>query len=118
MTMERRKDKRVSANSQVEINGIDAAGVQFTERARLADVGGEGCCILARNSVQKGGIIGVEPLGPEGENLSGEFPRLFIIVRVKREGDFFEIGARCLLEDELCDSKMQMQSSSSKVSVK
>ncbi len=88
---------------QVEITGVDRSGLQFTERARLVDVGGLGCHLLARNTLQQGGILGMEPLGPHGENLPDEFPRLFVIVRVLRRGELWEAGVRCLMEDELTD---------------
>ena len=90
-------------HAQVEITGVDSSGLQFSERARLLDVGGMGCRLLARNALQQGGILGIEPLGPCGENLSDEFPRLFVIVRVLRKGEMWEAGARCLMEDELTD---------------
>ncbi len=103
-------------HEQVEITGVDSSGLQFTERARLVDVGGLGCRLLARNVLQQGGILGIEPLGPRGQNLPDEFPRLFVIVRVLRKGELWEAGARCLLEDELTDSSFHASCAEAKSS--
>ncbi len=73
------------------------------EKGRLVDVGGMGCRFLAQQMVRAGDIVGIEPLGPLGENLADEFPRMFVIVWSKKNGNFVEAGARCLEENELVD---------------
>jgi hypothetical protein len=104
MTSERRADNRFLLHSPVEITGVDEAGLQFAERSRLEDVGDLGCRFSIRNAVQQGGILGVEPLGPDGESFQDEFPRLFVAIWVKGKGNRRTVGARSLREDELSDA--------------
>ncbi len=103
MTNERRADKRFLLHSWVEITGVDESGLQFAERSRLEDIGDSGCRFSMRGAVHQGSILGVKPLGPEGENLLNEFPRLFVIIWVKRKSNRLTVGARSLREDELSD---------------
>jgi hypothetical protein len=103
MTSERRAYQRFLLHSPIEITGVADKGLQFAERAYVQDVSDLGCRFALRNPVERGGILGVEPLGPEGEKLVDDFPRLFVIVWVKPKGDRFLVGARCLLEGELTD---------------
>jgi hypothetical protein len=77
---ERRAGKRFLLHSLVEISGVDAAGLQFVENSRLEDVGDAGCRFSLRHVVLQGCVLGVEPLGPEGENFADEFPRMFLVV--------------------------------------
>ncbi len=86
MINERRAYKRFLLHSQVEITGVDGSGLQFAERSRVEDVGDLGCHFSMRGAVHRGSVLGVEPLGPNGENVLDEFPRLFVIVWVKRKG--------------------------------
>jgi hypothetical protein len=101
MTTERRLDQRIFARWPVEISAVDEAGRQFVERAYSLDVSSLGCRFLIHNSVQAGGVIAVEALGPNGEDLADEFPRLFVVVRMQMRGELREIGVRSLLEDDL-----------------
>jgi hypothetical protein len=64
MTSERRADKHFLLHSQVEITGVDDAGLQFAERSRLEDVGDLGSRFSIRSAVRQGGILGVDSLGP------------------------------------------------------
>ena len=107
MTDERRAGKRFLLHSWVEITGVDGSGLQFAERCRLEDVGDSGCRFSLRGAVHPGSVLGVKPLGPEGENLPDEFPRLFVIIWVKRKGNRLTVGARSLREDELSDGGVQ-----------
>jgi len=118
MTNERRADNRFLLHSAVEITGVDDSGLQFAERSRLEDVGDLGCRFSIRNAVHQGGILGVEPLGPEGENFQDEYPRLFAIIWVKRKGDRLTVGARSLREGELSDAGFPTNCAVSKVSAK
>jgi hypothetical protein len=103
MTDERRAGKRFLLHSCVETTGIDESGLQFAERSRLEDVGDSGCRFSMSGAVHQGSVMGVNPPGPEGENLTDEFPRLFLIIWVRRKGDRFAVGARSLREDDLSD---------------
>jgi hypothetical protein len=101
MTSERRADKRFLLHSRVEITGVDKSGLQFAERSQVEDVGDSGCRFTMRGAVHQGGVLGVEPLGTEGENLPDEFPRMFVTMWVKRKGNRLTVGARSLREDEI-----------------
>jgi hypothetical protein len=117
MSDDRRTEKRVVVQTKVQVTGIDDSGLQFTERARLVDVDSLGCRFLVQNAIQQGGVVGIEPLGPVGEKLSDEFPRLFTIVWVKRKGDLLEVGARCLLEKDLSDGSFYARSCDTRASL-
>jgi hypothetical protein len=113
MINERRAYRRFFLNSQVEIIGVDKSGLQFAERARVEDVSDLGCRFTIRGAVHEGSILGVEALGPEAENLSDEFPRLFVVIWVKRKGNRLMVGARSLREDELSDAGIHANCSAS-----
>jgi hypothetical protein len=118
MTNERRADKCFLLHSPVEITGVDNSGLQVAERSRLEDVGDLGCRFSMRTVVHEGDILGIEPLGPDGENFQDEYSRLFAVVWVKRGGDRLMVGARSLREDELTDAGFLMNCSTAKVSAK
>jgi hypothetical protein len=118
MIDERRAAQRFLLHSPVAITGVDDSGLQFDERSRLEDVGDLGCRFSIRNAVRPGGILGVEPLGPEGEKFLDEFSRLFVIIWIKRDADRLMLGARCLGEHELSDGCFHTNRSHSKVSAK
>jgi hypothetical protein len=114
MINDRRAYNRLFLHSQVEIAGVDESGLQFAERARVEDVSDLGCRFSIRGAVHEGSILGVEALGPEAENLSDEFPRLFVVIWVKRKGNRLMVGARSLREDELSDAGIHANCSASK----
>jgi hypothetical protein len=118
MINERRAYKRFLLHSPVEITGVDESGLQFAERARVEDVSDLGCRFSMRGAVHRGSILGVKPLGPEGENLPDEFPRQFVIIWAKRKGDRLTVGARSLREDELPDVGIHTNGSTSKFPAK
>jgi hypothetical protein len=101
---ERRTDARLALHAQVEVSGIADSGQQFGERARLEDVSALGCRFTIENEVQTRSLLGVEPLGENGEKLSDEFPHLFVVLWVKPNGKRLTVGARSLTEKELTDS--------------
>jgi hypothetical protein len=118
MTEDRRADKRFLLHSPVEITGVDESGIQFAEQSRLEDAGDLGCRFSLRNAVRQGTILGVEPLGPDGENLEDEYSRLFVIIWMEPTGDRLTVGARCLLEEELTDSGYHSNCCNSEVPAK
>jgi hypothetical protein len=118
MSVERRAYNRFLLHSQVEITGVDESGLQFAERARVENVSDLGCRFSIRGAVHQGSVLGVMPLGPEGENLLDEFPRLFIIIWAKRKGNRLTVGARSLREGELSDGGVHTMCSASNISEK
>lgn len=101
MSEERRAGQRFLLHSWVEISGVDGSGLQFVERTHLEDVGDAGCRFAMRGAVHPGSVLGIKPLGPEGDNLPDEFPRLFLIVWTKHKYKRLMVGARSLREEEL-----------------
>jgi len=114
MTEDRRSDKRLVLHSPVAITGIDEAGRQFTEPSRLENVSDKGCRFSIGRKIQPGAILGVEPLGPNGEKYPDEYPRLFVVVWVEFRGGRFSTGARCLVEGELSEENSSFAQVSSK----
>lgn len=118
MIDERRADKRFLLHVPVEITGVDESGLQFSERSRLEDAGDIGCRFTLRNTVEQGGILGVEPLGPDGEKIEDEYSRPFLIIWMEPNGERFMVGVRSLLEDELTDSAGHLKNFNSKIGAK
>ena len=103
MTDERRANKRFLLHSWVQITGVDESGLQFAERSRLEDIGDSGCRFSILGAVHQGSVLGIKPLGAEGEDVQDEFSRLFVIIWVKHKGNRLTVGTRSLREDELSD---------------
>jgi hypothetical protein len=118
MNCERRASHRFLMHAKVEITGVDESGLQFAECSQVEDVGEAGCRLSVRGAVHEGSVLGLRPLGPEGENLVDEFPRLFVVIWVKRTNDRLQVGARSLREDELSDGGAQILHSPSHSSQK
>jgi hypothetical protein len=118
MTDERRADQRFLLHTWVQIAGIDKSGLQFVERSRLEDIGDSGCRFSLQGAVHEGSVIGVIPLGRDGEILPDEFPRLFVVIWLKRKGKCVTVGARSLREDELSDGGSQTSFSTSQIYAK
>jgi|HubBroStandDraft_3_1064219.scaffolds.fasta_scaffold1065246_1 hypothetical protein len=115
MTSDRRAYQRFLLNSAIEITGVEESRLQFVERTHVENVGDSGCCFTIRSDVHRGDILGVEPLGPDGEKLAEDYPRLFLIIWVKRKGDRVTVGVRCLMGDELTDVCAHPNFSNSKI---
>jgi hypothetical protein len=115
MTTDRRAYQRILLHSPIEITGVEASGLQFAERAQVENVSDTGCRFTMRSDVHRGGILGVEPVGPDGEKLAEDYPRLFLIIWVKRKGDRVTVGVGCLTKDELTDVCVHPNFSNSKI---
>jgi hypothetical protein len=105
MIEDRRADPRLLMHTQVEVTGVDRDGLQFMERTSLEDVGDCGCRFSLRNAVPRGAILGVQPLGRDGEEFPDEYPRLFAVIWVKWRGGRWTLGTRNLLEAELSNAR-------------
>jgi len=103
MTNERRANKRFLLHSWVQITGVDESGLQFAERSRLENIGDSGCRFSILGAVHQGSVLGIKPLGAEGEDLQDEFPRMFAVIWAKRKGNRLTVGARSLREYEFSD---------------
>jgi hypothetical protein len=118
MTDEHRADKRFLLHVPVEITGVDNAGRNFAESARIENVSELGCCFSIQNAVRAGGVLGIEPLGPDGEHLPDEHPRPFAIIWLNRKGDRWTIGVKSIREDGLDNSGFPPNSSASETTAK
>lgn len=114
MKGDRRSDKRLILRSLVAITGIDEAGRQFTEQSRLEDVSDEGCRFSIKRKIERGAVLGIEPLGPSGEKCPDEYARFFVVVWVEYRNGRFSAGTRCLVEGELSDENSPFAQVSSK----
>jgi hypothetical protein len=101
MSGERRAGTRFLLHSWVEISGVDESGLQYVERTHREDLGDKGCRFAMRGAVHQGSVVGIKPLGAEGERLADEFPRMFLVIWAKRKGDRLMVGARSLREEEI-----------------
>jgi hypothetical protein len=101
MSDDRRAGTRSLLHSRVEISGVDESGLQYVERTHVEDIGDTGCRLAMRGAVHQGSVVGIKPLGAEGESLVDEFPRMFLVNWAKRKGDRLMVGARNLREEEL-----------------
>ena len=93
-------------------------GSSSSERARIEDASDMGCCFSLRNAVEQGAILGIEPLGPDGENLEDEYPRLFVIIWMRRKGQSPDGGRKVPPGRRIYDSGVPPNCSHSKGSSK
>jgi len=105
-------------HTSVQITGVDETGLQFVERSRLEDIGDLGCRFSLRGAVRPGSVVGVMPLGQNGEPLIDELPRLFVVIWIKRKGKRMTVDARSLRDDELSDGDPQTRVSTGKLLAK
>jgi hypothetical protein len=98
--IERRKEeRRILMHVPVEVTKKDGEGHDITERTYIEDVSDFGCRFTARGPVQQGDIIALKIIGPQGNTLPDEEPRLYEIMWVARKERGTTVGAR-LLQDE------------------
>jgi PilZ domain len=95
--IERRKEeRRILMHVPVEVTKKDGEGHEITERTYIEDVSDFGCRFTARGLVQQGEIIALKIIGPQGNNLPDEEPRLYEIMWVARKERGTTVGARLL----------------------
>jgi PilZ domain-containing protein len=97
----RRAERRILVHVPVEVTEVDGEGRAFTERTFIEDVSDFGCRFSTRGLVQQGDTITVKLLGPDGNNLPGEEPRLFEIMWTARKERGTTVGARLLQGEKL-----------------
>ncbi len=101
----RREERRILVHAPVEVTEIHGEGHHFTERTFIEDVSDFGCRFSARGPVQQGDTVAVKILGPRGNNLPGEEPRLYEIMWVARKERSSTVGARLLQGEKLANIK-------------
>ena len=93
---ERRLDKRLLINAQVEIEGVDSAGRPFTERTSVRNFNDEGCDFRMQIPLRCGGTVAIKPLGSDGQISPHEPSKLFEIMWVARSITGWTVGVRAL----------------------
>lgn len=91
---DRRMDKRLLINAQVEITGVDSGGNPFTERTKVEDFSNVGCRFGTQIFPRRGSTVAIKPLGQEGEHLPSEQAKLFEIMWAVRQATGWTVGAR------------------------
>lgn len=97
----RRAERRILVHVPVEVTEIDGEGRVFTERTFIEDVSDFGCRFSTRGVVQQGNTVTVKLLGPDGNSLPGEEPRLYEIMWTARKERGTTVGARLVQGEKL-----------------
>ena len=93
--IERRSEaRRILVHIPVEVAEIDGDGHHITERTYIEDVSDFGCRFSAHGPVQQGDTIALKIIGPQGDNLPDEEPRLYEIMWIARKAYGSTVGAR------------------------
>jgi hypothetical protein len=92
-------------NVPVEVTEIDGDGQPITERTFIEDVSDFGCRFSTRGPVKQGDTIAVKILGPYGNKLPDEEPRLYEIMWVAPKDHGSTVGARVLQGEKLANVK-------------
>jgi hypothetical protein len=90
----RRKERRIVVNVAVEVTVDRGNGDKFTERAIIEDVSDMGCRFTTHGTAQTGDTVSLRILGPAGQPLADEEPRLYQIMWVARNDRSCTVGAR------------------------
>jgi hypothetical protein len=100
---ERRMEKRLLTNAQVEIAGIDNGGNSFTEVTKVKNFSDVGCQFRTQIPLRCGTIVAIKPLGPNGQSMPQEPFKLFEIVWTARCVTGWLAGARVSPSEGISD---------------
>jgi hypothetical protein len=103
--IEKREARRILVNVPVEVTEIGGDGQPITERTFIEDVSDFGCRFSTRGLVKQGDTIAVKILGPYGNKLLDEEPRLYEIMWVAPKDHGSTVGARVLQGEKLANAK-------------
>jgi len=101
----RRAEPRILVHVPVEVTKVGGEGQPFTERTFIEDVSDFGCRFSIRVPVQQGDKVTVKPMGPGGNSLRDEEPRLFEVMWVARNDRTFTVGVRLVQGEKLTNVK-------------
>ena len=90
----RKKERRIVVNVAVEVTVEKGNGEQFTERTIIEDVSDMGCRFTTHGPAQTGDTVSLRVLGPAGQPLANEEPRLYRIMWVARNERSCTVGAQ------------------------
>jgi len=103
--VEQRAERRILVHVPVEVTEIDGEGHNIKERTFIEDVSDFGCRFSTRGIVRQGQTIALKILGPHGNNLLDEAPRLYEVIWVAPKERGFTVGARMLQREKLANVK-------------
>lgn len=113
--IERRKEeRRIVMHVPDEVTKKDSEGHQITERTYIEDVSDFGCRFTARGPVQKGDTIALKIIGPHGNNLPDEEPRLYEIMWVAQKEHGTTVGARLVQGEKLSNAEFAAENGEQK----
>lgn len=112
--IERREARRILVHVPVEVTEIDGGGQPITERTFIEDVSDFGCRFSTRGPVKQGDTVAVKMLGPSGNNLPDENPRLYEIMWVAPKEHGATVGARVLQGEKLANAKFPQENGGQK----
>jgi hypothetical protein len=113
--VERRKEeRRIVMHVPVEVTKKDSEGHEIRERTYIEDVSDFGCRFTARGPVQKGDIIALKIIGPHGNNLPDEKPRLYEIMWVAPKDRGTTVGARLVQGEKLSHAEFATENDEQK----
>jgi hypothetical protein len=101
----RRAEPRVLVHVPVEVTKVDGEGHPFMERTFIEDVSDFGFRFSIRGPVLQGDKVTVKLLGPDGNSVRGEEPRLYEIMWVARNDRTFTVGARLRQGEKLANGQ-------------
>jgi hypothetical protein len=107
--VERREARRILVDVPVEVTEIDGEGHRISERTFIEDVSDFGCRFSTRGPVKQGDTIAVKILGPFGNELPDEEPRLYEITWVAPKDHGSTVGARVLQGEKLANAKFPLE---------
>jgi hypothetical protein len=112
--VERREAKRILVHVPVEVTELDGEGQPITERTFIEDVSDFGCRFSTRGPVKQGDTVAVKIIGPYGNDLPDEQPRLYEIMWVAPKGHGSTVGVRVLQGDKLANAKFPLENGKAK----
>jgi hypothetical protein len=102
-------ERCILVNVPVAVTEIDGEGHQITERTFIEDVSDFGCRFSTHGPVQQRDTVTLKILGPNGNNLPDEKPRLYEIMWVARKEHGSTVGARALQGEKLANVKFPLE---------
>ena len=99
----RRAERRILVHVPIEVTKVDGEGHPFMERTFIEDVSDFGCRFSIRGPVLQGDKVTVKLLGPDGNSVRGEEPRLYEIMWVAQNDRTFTVGARLRQGEKLAN---------------
>jgi c-di-GMP-binding flagellar brake protein YcgR len=98
---DRRKETRVNLTFSIAISTSNQKGDLVTERTKTLDISEFGCRLATRLPLNKGDVLTISLVGPDGKNAPPQKPGRFEVMWTTEESDARIIGARQTEGDSL-----------------